>query len=94
MEGLFTVKLTLTTCYSHLLYFMSLGEAVQDCVYKIECSSPDFQHEGVAGYIETVVTIHIKDLSKFSILWDKWHDLPPEERTRLYSIIRRGFRHG
>lgn len=74
------------TCYSHILYIMSKGEAFSSCVANIKITSPQHQHEGMAGYIETDVTIEIKGLTSFAELWDSWYNLDDKTRTFFYQV--------
>jgi len=70
------MKILVTTCYSHLLYMILQGEKFQHAVYKYSSSSPDFQHEGVLGYVEVKLDIDIKNLESFAELWSSWYIAP------------------
>lgn len=45
----------------------------------IPATTPNIEHEGVAGYIETVVTFHIKDLELFTSLYVKCSNITLED---------------
>lgn len=49
---------------------------------------PYFQHEGVAGYIETEVEFEIKDLEIFTRLWMGWYVLSDIKRLNLYGLAK------
>lgn len=82
--------LKLTTCYSRILYLMSHGEHYGKAVNAIKIGRPCFEHEGVAGYVETTVEIDIKDLLTFSKLWESWFSIPDLERNKWYMLAKGG----
>lgn len=79
------MKLTARTCWSHVLHIMSCGPLLAECVSKFEFTTPRFDYEGMAGYIETDITVEIKDLVRFADLYDSWYRLSSDTRTRLYT---------
>lgn len=83
------MKLTGTTCYSHLLYVMCGGERTfGNAIATIKFNSPEFAHEGIAGYIETKYEIEVKDLVAFANLWNSWYSLPDIRRLNLYGLAK------
>lgn len=67
------MKLSVTTCYSHLLYMQMQGPLFQQAVSSVIFTSPRFDHEGLAGYIETTITFEIHDLKVFTKLYTDWY---------------------
>lgn len=65
------MKIEINMCYSHLMSMLMMPEAFNKAVYKYESSSPNIEHEGMAGYMETIVIFHLKDLSAFATLFEK-----------------------
>lgn len=49
---------------------------------------PYFEHEGMAGYIETEVVFEIKDLKKFTDIWESWHMLTHTRKLQLYGLAK------
>lgn len=86
------MKLTVNTCYSRLLYVMcSGGEKFKAAISSMEITKgPYFEHEGLAGYIETEVVFGIKDIVEFAKLWDRWHSLNDERRSIIYNMAKNG----
>ena len=83
------MKLTVNTCYSHIIWIMCAGELYSQSVSKM-CiiKGPYHQYEGVAGYIETEVEFEIRDLEKFSRLWYSWYTLSDTKRLNLYGLAK------
>lgn len=72
-----------TICYS-LLVEILLNPQFHHAVAKTEFTKPNFEHEGMAGYIETNVTFHVIDLSRFSAIYSDALSTPYEiKRGRL-----------
>lgn len=83
------MKLTIKTCYSRVLWVMFAGEAYSQAVSQMSITSgPHFEHEGVAGYIETEVVFEIKDLKKFTDIWESWYLLSDTRKLDLYSLAK------
>jgi hypothetical protein len=83
------MKITETTCYSHLLYLQTRGERFKHAIDKLTIKQgPAFDFEGVAGYIETSIEIEIKDLQIFTDIWLEWYKLPSDKRNQLYSLAK------
>lgn len=66
---------------------MSKGERLEQAVYSISCKSPNFACEGMVGYVETEVSIEVKDLQTFTELWQSWYVESTEKRNKLYSLM-------
>lgn len=70
-------------CYSLLLEIF-LHPQFHYAVSKTEFTKPKFEHEGMAGYIETEATFHVTDLSSFSAIYNDAFSTPYEiKRGRL-----------
>lgn len=81
------MKLIITMCYSRLLFLMCAGPKFSDCVSGMRIvRGPCHDLEGMAGYVETEVEFTIKDLSKFSSLYDAYHRLSDERKLDVYAL--------
>lgn len=80
------MKLTVKTCYSHLLYMQLQGSEFADAVEMFTCSRPNFGAEGFNGYIEVEVIFTIRNLQTFSKIWYEWYDAP--NRDKIYTIAK------
>lgn len=68
---------------------MCSGPLFSDAIESMQIlEGPYHQFEGVAGYIETVVSFKIKDLSTFARLWESWYTLKDTQRTNLYGLAK------
>lgn len=76
------------TCYSRLLWLMCAGELFSRAVSRLDFTAPNFEHEGVAGYIETTYTIEVRDLKTFAAIWDAWYSLTEVRRLNLYGLAK------
>jgi len=83
------MKLIIKTCYSRVLWVMCAGEAYSQAVSQMAITSgPMFQYEGMAGYIETEVVFEIRDLKKFTDIWESWYDLSDARKLNLYGLAK------
>jgi len=83
------MKLTVNTCYSHILWIMCAGELFSKAVSNMSIvKGPCYEHEGMAGYIETEVVFTIKDLKAFADLWYSWYTLSQTKRLNLYGLAK------
>lgn len=83
------MKIEVTTCYSHVLWLLCAGPLLEQAIDKIEITkSPAFSAEGIAGYIETQVCIHVKDLQCFTNLWNSFYSLSDKRRLYLYGLAK------
>lgn len=81
------MKLTVNTCYSHILYILLAGPKFSNSVSKFRIiDGPHHQYEGAAGFIETEVEFDIKDLELFAKLWYEYCHLVDEDRMRLRQL--------
>ena len=89
MGPLLSMKLIDKMCYSRLLWIQCsgpmFGEAVNSFCVK---EGPYFQYEGVAGYIETVVEFDIRDLQKFTNIYESYNSLTDKRRAELYGLAK------
>ena len=81
------MKLEVKMCHSHLLKMLMCAKQMQNAVHSYSATSPDYNAEGVAGYIETTVTFMILDLRAFVDLYEETRILPSD---RIYSQMRAG----
>lgn len=83
------MRLLITLCYSRLIFMMCAGPKFSECVSRMHIvKGPFHEHEGMAGYIETEVEFTIKDLSKFSDLYDAYHHLSDKRRLEVYGLAK------
>ena len=83
------MKLIITMCYSRLIVLMCAGPKFSECISGMRIvRGPNHEHEGMAGYIETEVEFTIKDLSKFSALYDAYHHLSEERKLDVYALAK------
>lgn len=79
------MKIVETTCYSRLLWFLTeIARVKIPCVQSVSFTKPNFEHEGMNGYVETTVTFEVTDILVFARIWEEYFNLPPEERTKQY----------
>lgn len=81
------MKLTETFCYSHVLYLLDMQEFTQ-AINKIEFYTPNIGAEGFNGYIETSVTIDVKDLEAVSKQIKAWYSIDDKIRSEYYKRAR------
>jgi hypothetical protein len=68
---------------------MCSGPTYQQAINKMCITKgPYFNHEGVAGYIETEVEFEIADLENFTHLWCSWYHLTDTKRINLYGLAK------
>jgi hypothetical protein len=83
------MKLTVNTCYTRLLYLLTAGPEFGRAVQSFTVlRGPDFEHEGVAGYIETDVEFEIRDLRRFTNIWDAWSSQIETQKLNLYNLAK------
>ena len=82
------MKLIVTTCYSHLLYMQMQGPLFQQAVSSVSFTSPRFDHEGLAGYIETTITFEVHDLAVFSKLYMSWYTYADRDTMYKHALGR------
>lgn len=79
------MRITDTICFSKLLWLLSQME-FNEAVTKMTHTAPDYASEGMAGYIETKLEMEVKDIAKFSKIYEKWYTLSNDERTKMYKL--------
>lgn len=67
---------------------MSAGPILDRAIYNIRFSTPNFEHEGIAGYIETMVEFDIKDLLVFTNIWESWNSLSDKRKLDAYGLAK------
>lgn len=78
------MKLEVKMCHSQLMAMLMKPIQFQRAVYDYRATTPDVEHEGMAGYIETVVTFNIRDLELFTSLFTECSLVTPE----WYKTVR------
>lgn len=81
------MKFTTTMCHSHLLWMLMNTKDFEQAVFKYHATSPAYQSEGVAGYIETTVDFELKSLSQFSELYNAYYKLDCDQRIKWYNDV-------
>lgn len=84
------MKLTVTLCQTTLIAMLLNPEKFEQAVWKYEATAPAYTLEGINGYMEIVVTFHVKDLTLFTRLWEESYKLP-SDRSDWYNKIRTGY---
>lgn len=83
------MRLTVNTCYSRVIWLMCSGPSFSAAVSKMNIiKGPYHDYEGIAGYIETEVEFEIKDLAKFTNLWESYYSLSDKRRMDLYGLAK------
>ena len=80
------MKLEIKMCHSRLMAMLMSPVDFQRAVHSYNATTPNIEHEGMDGYIETVVTFHIKDLELFTSLYVKCSNITPE----WYNMVKYG----
>lgn len=77
------------TCYTHLMWMLTFRpKEFSEAVHKYDCTSPEFNYEGVAGYVGCSISFDIKDLKLFAKIFNEWY--AAENRSEFYGQIVRG----
>lgn len=84
------MKITEKMCHSHLLWMLINAEDFEQAIRSYSATTPAYQFEGVAGYVETTVTFDVNDLEKLTKLYSGYHKLSSETRCRMYHTMCRG----
>ena len=80
------MKLEVKMCHSHLMVMLMNPATFQRAIHSYSATTPDVEHEGMAGYIETVVTFQIKDLETFTSLYRESSKISGE----WYNAVKNG----
>lgn len=68
---------------------MCAGPSFSACVSGMRIvRTPNHDHEGMLGYIETEVEFTVTDLAKLSRLLDSYHTLTDARKAGLYSLAK------
>ncbi len=78
------MELKESMCHCHLLWMLAQPELFERAVERYSASTPEVSAEGMAGYMLTNVTFHIRDIAKFSDLYRQPVD------SDWYHKVRRG----
>jgi hypothetical protein len=83
------MKLIINCCYSRLLWIMCSGPSFSNAIEGMTITKgPLHQYEGMAGYIETEVEFKIRDLRKFTDLWESYYALTDKRKLDVYGIAK------
>lgn len=77
---------TVDMCHSHLLFMLLNPIKFEDSVISYTSSSPNLDSEGFNGYMQIKCEFKIKDLVKFSELWESYYKF--NQRSEFYGFIR------
>ena len=80
------MKLSVTTCYSHILFMQLQGEKFADAIRSVKMSAPNFGAEGFNGYIEVTAEFEIKSLATFTEIYNAWYTY--SKRSEFYADIK------
>lgn len=81
------MKLITNTCYSHIIYMQQQPALWNEAIHKAHIGKPDFNAEGIAGYIQTDIEFEIANIEAFSKLWMSWYTEETTERNQLYHKL-------
>lgn len=81
------MEIKVTTCYSKLVWLM-MQKDFQQSVSKLEYDKPQFDFEGMAGYIETNLVLQVSDISKFAEIWGR---AILSDTTKIYGDMIRHY---
>lgn len=83
------MKLEVIIDYSHLLWILCSGPQFSKAVSSMQLvKGPNFDHEGMAGYIETVAVFNIKDLQEFTNLFNSFYSLSHKRKMDIYGLAK------
>lgn len=83
------MNIEVTMCYSQLMSMLLQPEEFSKAVIHFTSSSPNVEHEGMNGYMETVVKFEVKSLMDFSKIYEKSYTFP-SDRPEWYRKVRDG----
>ena len=83
------MQVKITMCHSHLMSMLLSPAEFQVCVTSYSATSPDMGLEGMNGYMETIVTFEVKDLVRFSKLYESSYVFP-SDRSKWYGTVKNG----
>ena len=81
------MKLSVAMCHSHLMSMLLQPEQFSNAISSYTATPPDMNGEGFNGYMEVNATFEIKDLTRFSKLWDDAYVFP-SDRSKWYHLIK------
>lgn len=81
------MKFKVTLCHSHLMSMLLQPEKFEAAISSYTATSPNIQFEGFNGYMEVHVEFNVKDLTRFSTLYEESRVFP-SDRTQWYHLIR------
>lgn len=82
------MKIQEKLCYSKLLWLLT-NKDFCDAVIDISFSKPNFEHEGMAGYIETDVEFVVNNIEKVARAYEAYSNIPIEVKTNFYHDLLR-----
>lgn len=75
-------------CYSKLLWLF-MNKDFTSSVSKTVFTKPAFEHEGMAGYIETDVEFEVISIQGFAKAYEAYTNVPSKVKTDFYYDILR-----
>lgn len=81
------MQLTDKMCYSKLLWMQQQPNWYR-AVHKVTYKAPQVEYEGMAGYVETEVTIDVREISELVSIMNSWYSLTVGERSFFYNLAR------
>ena len=83
------MKLTVNTCYTRVLHVLCSGPEYAQAVFSMRTiNGPNHDLEGMSGYIEVEVEFNIRDLARFTALWESWYSLTENQKLKLQCLAR------
>lgn len=68
---------------------MSTGPSFSMAVNSMQIiHGPFHEHESMSGYIETEVEFGIKDLQRFTNIWESWNHLSDKRKLEAYGLAK------
>ena len=74
-------------CYSKLLWLMS-NKPFMESINKVTFKRPEFDFEGMAGYIRVEVEFEVRDLFAFANILERWWSLPDGVKMEMYKTAK------
>jgi hypothetical protein len=76
--------------YEHLMWMQMRAEQYQRAISTTYFSEPQFDHEGMAGYIMVAEVIFtVKSLEDFTKLHSDWYKVSLEVRSNWTALMRK-----
>lgn len=83
------MKVIVKMCHSHLAAMILQPELLEQAVLSYQASAPQVTNEGWSGAMDTDVEWEVRDLEKFTALYNDSY-VYPSDRSKWYSTVRNG----